>query len=233
MLEVKNLRTSYGSIEALKGISITTEKGSVSSVIGANGAGKSTLLKTISGLLKPSFGEIWFNSKRIDHLSPPEIVRMGISYSQERAPMFPQMSVLDNLLVAGYLTKSSNELRENLEQVFQNFPILQERRKQKACTLSGGQKQTLSLARAMMCKPKLLMLDEPSLGLAPLIVKELVRIMGQIASEGLEMLIVEENFWLAHKLSNWLYVMELGKIVLEGLPSELEKNELLQRAYLG
>jgi branched-chain amino acid transport system ATP-binding protein len=233
MLEVKNLRTSYGSIEALKGISITTEKGSVSSVIGANGAGKSTLLKTISGLLKPSFGEIWFNSKRIDHLSPPEIVRMGISYSQERAPMFPQMSVLDNLLVAGYLTKSSNELRENLEQVFQNFPILQERRKQKACTLNGGQKQTLSLARAMMCKPKLLMLDEPSLGLAPLIVKELVRIMGQIASEGLEMLIVEENFWLAHKLSNWLYVMELGKIVLEGLPSELEKNELLQRAYLG
>jgi len=233
MLEVKDLRTSYGSIEALKGISITTEKGSVSSVIGANGAGKSTLLKTISGLLKPSFGEIWFNSKRIDHLSPPEIVRMGISYSQERAPMFPQMSVLDNLLVAGYLTKSSNELRENLEQVFQNFPILQERRKQKACTLSGGQKQTLSLARAMMCKPKLLMLDEPSLGLAPLIVKELVRIMGQIASEGLEMLIVEENFWLAHKLSNWLYVMELGKIVLEGLPSELEKNELLQRAYLG
>jgi branched-chain amino acid transport system ATP-binding protein len=233
MLEVKNLRTSYGSIEALKGISITTEKGSVSSVIGANGAGKSTLLKTISGLLKPSFGEIWFNSKRIDHLSPPEIVRMGISYSQERAPMFPQMSVLDNLLVAGYLTKSSNELRENLEQVFQNFPILQERRKQKACTLSGGQKQTLSLARAMMCKPKLLMLDEPSLGLAPLIVKELVRIMGQIASEGLEMLIVEENFWLAHKLSNWLYVMELGKIVLEGLPNELEKNELLQRAYLG
>ena len=233
MLEVKNLRTSYGSIEALKGISITTEKGSVSSVIGANGAGKSTLLKTISGLLKPSFGEIWFNSKRIDHLSPPEIVRMGISYSQERAPMFPQMSVLDNLLVAGYLTKSSNELRENLEQVFQNFPILQERRKQKACTLSGGQKQTLSLARAMMCKPKLLMLDEPSLGLAPLIVRELVRIMGQIASEGLEMLIVEENFWLAHKLSNWLYVMELGKIVLEGLPNELEKNELLQRAYLG
>lgn len=233
MLEVKNLRTSYGSIEALKGISITTEKGSVSSVIGANGAGKSTLLKTISGLLKPSFGEIWFNSKRIDHLSPPEIVRMGISYSQERAPMFPQMSVLDNLLVAGYLTKSSNELRENLEQVFQNFPILQERRKQKACTLSGGQKQTLSLARAMMCKPKLLMLDEPSLGLAPLIVKELVRIMGQIASEGLEMLIVEENFWLAHKLSSWLYVMELGKIVLEGLPNELEKNELLQRAYLG
>jgi branched-chain amino acid transport system ATP-binding protein len=233
MLEVKNLRTSYGSIEALKGISITTEKGSVSSVIGANGAGKSTLLKTISGLLKPSFGEIWFNSKRIDHLSPPEIVRMGISYSQERAPMFPQMSVLDNLLVAGYLTKSSNELRENLEQVYQNFPILQERRKQKACTLSGGQKQTLSLARAMMCKPKLLMLDEPSLGLAPLIVKELVRIMGQIASEGLEMLIVEENFWLAHKLSNWLYVMELGKIVLEGLPNELEKNELLQRAYLG
>jgi branched-chain amino acid transport system ATP-binding protein len=232
MLEVKNLRTNYGSIEALKGISITTEKG-VTSVIGANGAGKSTLLKTISGLLKPGCGEIWFESKRIDSLSPPKIVRMGISYSQERAPMFPQMSVLDNLLVAGYSIRSSKELKENLEQVFQNFPILQERRKQKASTLSGGQKQMLSLARAMMPKPKLLMLDEPSLGLAPLIVQELARIMRQIAIQGVEMLIVEENFWLAHKLSDWLYVMELGEILLEGLPSELEKSEVLQRAYLG
>ena len=232
MLEVKNLSTNYGSIEVLKGISITTEKG-VTSVIGANGAGKSTLLKTISGLLKPGRGQIWFGSKRIDNLSPPEIVRMGISYSQERAPMFPQMSVLDNLLVAGYLIRSGKELRENLEQIFRDFPILKERQKQKASTLSGGQKQMLSLARAMMPKPKLLMLDEPSLGLAPLIVQELARIMRQIAIQGVEMLIVEENFWLAHRLSSWLYVMELGKILLEGLPSELEKSELLQKAYLG
>jgi branched-chain amino acid transport system ATP-binding protein len=233
MLEVKNLRTNYGSVEALKGVSITTEKGVIFSVIGANGAGKSTLLKTISGLLKPTFGEIWFESKRIDNLSPPEIVRIGISYSQERAPMFPQMSVLDNLLVAGYLIRSSKELTENLEQVFQNFPILQERRKQKASTLSGGQKQMLSLGRAMVSKPKLLMLDEPSLGLAPIIVQDLAKIMGQIAMQGVEMLIVEENFWLAHKVSKWIYVMELGEIVLEGHPGELEKSELLQRSYLG
>jgi branched-chain amino acid transport system ATP-binding protein len=233
MLEVKNLRTNYGSIEALKGISITTEKGAIFSVIGANGAGKSTLVKTISGLIKPSFGEIWFESKRIDTLSPPEIVRIGISYSQERAPMFPQMSVIDNILVGGYLIKSSKELARRVEQVFQHFPILQERRYQKANTLSGGQKQMLSLARVMMSKPKLLMLDEPSLGLAPLVVQELAKIMTQIAAQGLEMLIVEQNFWLAHKLSKWLYVMELGKIVLQGSPSELEQNELLQKAYLG
>lgn len=233
MLEIKNLKTNYGSIEALKGISITTEKGSIFSVIGANGAGKSTLLRTISGLIKPVSGEIWFELKRIDNLSPPEIVALGIGYSPERAPTFPQMSVIDNILVGGYLIKNSKDLEKQSEQVLERFPILRERRNQKAGTLSGGQKQMLSLARVLMPKPKLLILDEPSLGLAPLIVQELARIMGQIAARGLEMLMVEQNFWLAHKLSKWLYVMELGKIILQGPPGELGKSELLQRAYLG
>lgn len=147
--------------------------------------------------------------------------------------MFPQMSVIDNILVGGYLIKSSKELARRAERMFQNFPILQERRNQKANTLSGGQKQMLSLARVMMSNPKLLMLDEPSLGLAPLVVQELAKIMTKIAAQGLEMLIVEQNFWLAHKLSKRLYVMQLGKIVLQGSPSELENSELLQKAYLG
>ena len=233
MLEVKNLRTNYGSIEVLKDISFSTEKGAVVSVIGANGAGKSTLLRTISGLIKPSSGEIWFDGKRVDNLSPLQIVGLGISYSPERAPIFPQMSVMDNILVGGYVLRQGGELARHVEQVFQSFPVLSERRRQLARTLSGGERQMLSIARVMMSKPKLIMLDEPSLGLAPLVVQELAEIIAQIANQGLEVLLVEQNFWLAHQLSKWLYVMELGEIVLQGSPDELERSERIQKAYLG
>ncbi len=233
MLEVKNLRTSYGSIEVLKDVSFSTEKSAVVSVIGANGAGKSTLLRTISGLIKPSSGEIWFDGNRIDNLSPLQIVSRGISYSPERAPIFPQMSVMDNILVGGYLLQQGVELAKHMEKVFQSFPILWERRNQQARTLSGGERQMLSIARVMMARPKLIMLDEPGLGLAPLVVQELAKIITQIAAEGLEVLLVEQSFWLAHRLSKWLYVMELGEIVLQGSPDELERSSRIQKAYLG
>jgi branched-chain amino acid transport system ATP-binding protein len=232
MLEVKNVRMKYGSIEALKGVSLKTENRSVVSVVGANGAGKSTLLRAISGLLRPDSGEIWFDGVRIDHLSPREIVRLGLSYSPERAPIFPQMSVMDNILVGGYLL-SRKELRKRLGEVFEIFPILRERRNQEARTLSGGERQMLSIARVMMPNPKMIMLDEPSLGLAPLVVEGLGAVILQISARNVQILLVEQNFWLSHRLSKWLYVMELGQFELQGPPEEVEQSERLQRAYLG
>ncbi len=232
MLEVKDLRTSYGRKEALKGVSLSTQKNAVVSVVGANGAGKSTLLRTIAGLIRPNSGEIWFDRTRIDHLPANQIVRFGISYSPERAPLFPQMSVIDNILVGGYILPSK-ELARRVELAFQSFPVLQERRKQQARTLSGGERQMLSIARVMIQNPKLIMLDEPSLGLAPLIVQGLAEIILQISAQGVEILMVEQNFWLAHQLSKWLYVLELGKVELEGSPEDLEKTGRIEKAYLG
>jgi len=232
MLEVKNLRTNYGNIEALKGVSLHSRKDAVVSVVGANGAGKSTLLRTIAGLIRPISGQIWFDGTRVDNLSPTQIVRLGLGYSPERAPIFPQMSVIDNILVGGYILQPQ-ELTRRVDLAFQSFPVLQERRKQQARTLSGGERQMLSIARVMMQNPKLIMLDEPSLGLAPLVVHGLAGIILEISTQGVEILMVEQNFWLAHQLSKWLYVLELGKVELQGSPEEMEKSERIKKAYLG
>ncbi len=231
MLQISNLRVKYGSIAALKGVSIITDDKPIVSIVGSNGAGKSTLLKAIAGLTRPSAGEIWFNGERIDLLTPRQIVHLGISYSPERAPLFPQMSVLDNILIGAYLL-NRKDTKERLEWVYQTFPILSDRRKQEARTLSGGERQMLSIARVMMSKPRMIMLDEPSLGLAPLVVKGLGDLILQL-SASVQILLIEQNFWLSHQLSKWLYVMELGEITLEGPPEKIVRSERIQKAYLG
>ena len=232
MLEIRNLKIKYGSIEAIKDVSLRTQDRLVVSVVGSNGAGKSTLLRAIAGLIRPAAGEIRFKGMRIDLLSPQQIVGLGISYSPERAPIFPQMSVMDNILVGGHLL-TRKDLKERLEWVCQVFPILLKRGKQEARTLSGGERQMLSMARVMMSKPKMIMLDEPSLGLAPLVVKGVADVILRISSENVQIFLVEQNFWLSHQLSKWLYLMELGEIRLEGPPEAIEESGLIHKAYLG
>ena len=233
MLRAEDINVYYGNIQALKGISFHIDEGEIVTLIGANGAGKSTLLKTISGLLKPKQGQIIYQGKPIGGKAAQVIVKQGISHVPEGRRVFANMTVEENLQLGAYLRRDRVGIKEDMDKVFNLFPRLNERLKQQAGTLSGGEQQMLAMGRALMAKPKLLLLDEPSMGLAPLLVKTIFRIIEEINAAGTTILLVEQNANLALSIANRAYVVETGKIVLAGTPDELTSSEKVKMAYLG
>jgi branched-chain amino acid transport system ATP-binding protein len=234
MLEIKNLAVSYGAISALHGISLSVQAGNIVTLIGSNGAGKTTTLKTISGLLKPKSGEIFYDGKNIAGLPPHEIVARGLSHVPEGRMIFSNLTVLENLHMGAYLVRDKKIVRRELEFVFATFPRLKEREQQIAGTLSGGEQQMLAIGRALMSQPKFLMLDEPSLGLAPLLVKTIFEKIVEINRErSLTILLVEQNANRALEISHFGYVLETGKITLSGDSASLRQNPQVKSAYLG
>ena len=232
MLQIEGLNVYYGAIHALCGISLHVEGGEIVSIIGSNGAGKSTLLRTISGLIRPKSGTIKFKGEEIDSMPADQIVRMGISQAPEGRRIFTNMSVLENLQMGAY-TRKDGEVGKDMEEVMRRFPRLQERIRQNAGTLSGGEQQMLAIGRAMMSRPKLLLLDEPSLGLAPNLVMEIFKIITQLNSEGVTVLLVEQNANRALEIANRAYVLETGTIVLSDTGKSLLTNPKVKEAYLG
>jgi len=233
MLKVEELDVYYGNIQALKGISLEVNEGEIVTLIGANGAGKSTLLKTLSGLLKPKAGLINYMGNSIAGKPAQGIVKAGISHVPEGRRVFANMTVEENLELGAYLRKNSKEIRKDFEKVYELFPRLLERRKQLSGTLSGGEQQMLAMGRAIMAKPKLLLLDEPSMGLAPLMVKTIFQIIEEINREGTTILLVEQNANVALSIANRAYVVETGRVVLSGPAAELQASEQIKKAYLG
>lgn len=234
MLSAKKITVHYGKVVAVKNASFEVEEGKIVTLIGANGAGKSTILKTISGLKHPTTGEILFEDNRIDHLLPHQIVKLGISHVPEGRRLFPGMSVNENLVMGSYLRKARKEIDEELEKVFIYFPVLKQRRNQRAGSLSGGEQQMLAIGRALMAKPKFLLLDEPSMGLSPLICQMIGKIIRTInREEGVSIFLVEQNAKLALGLASRGFVLETGTIILAGEATELLKNETVKSAYLG
>ena len=233
MLAIEDVHSLYGNIHALKGVSLEVREGELVSLIGANGAGKSTTLRTISGLLSPRSGRILFHGASIAGERPGAIVRRGIAHCPEERKIWPQMTVLEHLEVGAYTRRDPGGIGEDLERVFTYFPRLRERRGQLGGTLSGGEQQMLAIGRALMSRPRLLMFDEPSLGLAPMLVEQIGQIIREINAQGITVLLVEQNAFLALSLSQKCYVMETGRIVLSGSSADLMENEFVQRAYLG
>jgi branched-chain amino acid transport system ATP-binding protein len=233
MLKINNINVYYGNIHALKGVSLDIKQGEIVTLIGANGAGKSTLLKTISGLLKPKNGEILLEGEHLAGKVPQLIVKRGISQVPEGRRVFANMSVEENLELGAFLRKDKKGIREDFEKVFQLFPRLQERRKQLSGTLSGGEQQMLAMGRALMARPRLLLLDEPSMGLAPLLVKTIFRIIEEINQTGTTILLVEQNANMALSIADRAYVIETGKIVASGTSEELSQSDQIRAAYLG
>lgn len=232
MLEVKDLKVAYGKILAVKKISFSVDEGQVVTLIGTNGAGKTTTLRTISGLIRPASGEILFQGKRIDEVPAHEIVVLGVAHCPEGRRIFPQMTVEENLLL-GAFTRNDSEIKSDLDGAYDLFPILAERRSQAAGTFSGGEQQMLAMGRAMMSRPKLLMLDEPSMGLSPLMMKKIMQTVKTLQSQGTTILLVEQNAQAALSLADHGYVLEVGKIVLQGTGKELMVNDAVRKAYLG
>jgi branched-chain amino acid transport system ATP-binding protein len=233
LLEVSNLRVHYDKVEAVKGVSLSVEEGSISTLIGANGAGKTTILKAISGLIKTSSGEIRFEGNRIDHLPAHKIVGLGIAHAPEGRRLFGLMTVKDNLRLGAYLQKDKRELEKSYQEVYRHFPMLKERQNQLAKTLSGGQQQMVAIGRALMATPKVILMDEPSLGLSPILVAEIAKIIEGLKEAGLSVVLVEQNASLALKLADRGYVLETGTVALEGKSEDLIGNDYVKRAYLG
>lgn len=233
MLKINDLNVHYGVIHALKGISIEVNEGEIVSLIGANGAGKTTLLHAISGLIKSSSGNIVFNGEDVTKKSARDIVILGLTQVPEGRRIFSGMSVEENLLMGAFLRKDKAEIQKDLENVYSKFPRLKERLKQQAQTLSGGEQQMLAMGRALMAKPKILLLDEPSMGLSPLLVKEIFNIIQEINRQGTTILLVEQNAKMALAIANRAYVIETGNIVLSGSGKELADSEEVKKAYLG
>ena len=233
ILQITNLHTHYGSLHVLKGISLTVQQGEIVTLIGANGAGKSTLLRTISGLLHPTSGEITFHGIPVHRQAAHKIARMQLLQVPEGRHIFSRLTVLENLEMGAITLKGGDEQRKRLGRVFRHFPILSERQSQQGGTLSGGEQQMLAMGRALMANPKLLLLDEPSLGLAPKLVTEIFQIIHEIQQEGVTILLVEQNAHLALQVSQRGYVLETGRIVLEGKSQELANNPQVRDAYLG
>ena len=233
MLKVTNLKVSYGGIEALKGISFDVEQGQIVTLIGANGAGKSTTLRTISGLVKPASGSINFMGQDITNLNPQRIVSTGISLVPEGRRVFANLTVKENLKIGAYLRQDKDEIEETIQDIYRRFPRLKERDWQLAGTLSGGEQQMLAVGRAMMARPKLMMMDEPSLGLAPLVVKDIFSIIRDLKSEGITILLIEQNANAALRCADIGLVLETGRITLTGTGEALLSNEQVKEAYLG
>ncbi|MED3892227.1 ABC transporter ATP-binding protein [Peribacillus frigoritolerans] len=233
MLKIEDINVYYGNIQALKGISMEINEGEIVTLIGANGAGKSTLLKTISGLLKPKQGKVLFEGDSIGGKAAQAIVKLGISHVPEGRRVFANMTVAENLELGAYLRKDKDGIHKDMEKVYELFPRLLERIKQQAGTLSGGEQQMLAMGRALMAKPRLLLLDEPSMGLAPLLVKQIFNIIQEISESGTTILLVEQNANLALSIADRAYVVETGRIVLSGNAEELTSSEEIKMAYLG
>ena len=233
MLSVKDIDVYYGAIHALKGVSLEVKKGEIVTLVGANGAGKSTTLRAISGLVPAKKGCITLEGNDITKMPPQKIVKAGISHAPEGRRAFARMTVLENLQLGAYLRKDKSDIRESLEHVYERFPRLKERSSQKAGTLSGGEQQMLAIGRALMSKPKLLLLDEPSMGLAPILVKEIFEIIKEINKSGTTVLLVEQNAAMAFAVADKAYVLETGRIVLSGTSEELMATEQVRKAYLG
>jgi branched-chain amino acid transport system ATP-binding protein len=232
-LKVKDITVHYGTAEAVRDVSIEVVEGTVVSIIGTNGAGKSTILKAISRLVPISEGEIWFQDTRIDRMPMHDIVKLGLVQVPEGKSLFPYLSVLSNLKLGAYLRNDKDNINNDLDEILKRFPVLSKRRNQKAGTLSGGEQQTLAIARGLMAKPKLLLLDEPSLGLSPMLVEEIAKVIREINRSGISILLVEQNAGLVRQVTNMAYVLEVGKVVLEGNLEKLMSNKLVQRAFLG
>lgn len=233
LLRINEATVHYDKVAALKGISMQIPERAVVTIIGANGAGKSTMLRAISGLTKLSRGEIWLGDERIDGLAPEKIVARGIGHVPEGRRIFPELTVLENLNTGAFLRKDKAAVRRDLETVFSHFPRLAERQRQWAKTLSGGEQQMLAMGRALMSSPKLLLLDEPSMGLAPRMVEEIGRLIKEINQAGVPVILVEQNAGVALRLAEYGYVLETGTVALEGKVDELHDNEHVKRAYLG
>jgi len=233
MLEIKEIDVYYGAIQALNKLSFTVEEGSIVTLIGANGAGKTTTLKTISGLLRPKNGSIRFKNQDITKTAPEKIVGLGISQVPEGRRVFPTMSVMENLEMGAYLRRDKKSVADDMENVFTRFPRLKERQKQMAGTLSGGEQQMLAIGRALMARPALMLMDEPSMGLAPLLVKEIFSIIKEINGRGTTILLVEQNAHMALSIADRAYVIETGEIVLTGSAQDLLSSEEVKKAYLG
>jgi len=232
--ELKNIEVFYGSVKALKDVSINLKKGEILALLGANGAGKTTTLRAITGLTQSKSGEIWFNGQRIDNLPPHKRVSLGISMVPEERHIYPYMSVKDNLLMGAYLCGDNTKIRNKIERIHELFPILKERSKQMGEKLSGGEQQMLAVARCIMADPQLILLDEPSLGLAPIIVKEIAEIITTLNKvEKVSIILVEQNSKMALKISDRAYILELGKIALEGKSKNLINNTRVKELYLG
>ncbi len=233
LLQVDDIHVSYGAIQAVQGISFGIDQGEIVTLIGANGAGKSTTLRTISGLLRPTEGNILYQGRSIIKTSPEAIVKLGVSQVPEGRQIFGGLTVRENLEMGAYTRKDRHEIENSMERVFASFPRLKERLKQKGGTLSGGEQQMLSMGRGLMSMPQLLLLDEPSMGLAPILVDEIFDIIKRINAEGTSILLVEQNAAMALSIANRAYVLETGRIVLEGLARQVMDNPQVRRAYLG
>ena len=233
LLEIKDLWIHYGKAEAVKGISMEVEEGSIVTLIGANGAGKTTILRSISGLKRPTSGEIWYQGKRIDQTAPNEVVRRGITHVPEGRQLFYNLTVFQNLQMGAYLLKKKSDFKKNLDAMLEHFPNLKQRIKNSATDLSGGEQQMAAVARALMSNPKVVLMDEPSLGLSPLMVNEVAGIISNINKMGVTIILVEQNARMALKLANKAYVLEVGSIALQGAAKSLAEDEYVARAYLG
>jgi branched-chain amino acid transport system ATP-binding protein len=233
LLEVEDLRVAYGKIEAVKGISFTVEAGQVVTLIGTNGAGKTTTLRTLSGLLKPIGGSIRFNGQPLGSVPAHKIVSLGLAHSPEGRHIFPRMTIEENLLLGAFLRKDQDGIQTDVQRAYDLFPILGERRKQAAGTLSGGEQQMLAMGRALMSQPKLLMLDEPSMGLSPIMMQKIMSTIVELRNQGTTILLVEQNAQAALSLADTGHVMEVGRIVLSGTGSDLLTDESVRKAYLG
>jgi len=233
MLEVKNLSVHYGMIQAVRNVDFQVNEGEIVSLIGANGAGKSTILKTLSGLIQPSEGEIVYLGENIASTSAKKIVEKGLVQVPEGRHVFPGLTVKENLELGAFLRKDKEEIQKDMEAVFERFPILKERKDQDAQTLSGGEQQMLAMGRALMSHPKLLLLDEPSMGLAPIFIREIFKIIQEIQKTGTTVLLIEQNAKMALSISNRAYVLETGSVVLSGTGQELLESDEIQKAYLG
>ena len=231
--EVRTLIVHYGKAEALKGVSMVLEKGGILTLIGANGAGKTTTLRTISGLKRPTSGEIWFDGKQIVGMDLHEIVRLGIAHVPEGRRVFATMTVSENLRIGAFLRRNSREIARDIENIYEHFPVLKARAGQPAGSLSGGEQQMLATSRALMAKPRLLLMDEPSMGLAPILVREVGRIIQDINRNGISIVLVEQNARMALDLADFAYVLEVGRIRMHGTGREMATHEDVKKAYLG
>ncbi len=233
MLELKHVYTRYGKVECLKGVNFSVSEGEIVALLGANGAGKTTILKTISGLIHPVAGEILFRGKPITAQSAEEIVKLGISHVPEGRKIFQRMNVLENLELGAFIRNDREAIRKDMDGLFEIFPILKKRLKQKAGTLSGGEQQMLAIGRGLMSRPSVLLLDEPSLGLAPMLISAIFKMIEMIHKQGKTILLVEQNARMALKVAKRAYVLQTGQIVLEGAAEEIQKSPAIQDAYLG
>jgi len=233
LLEARDISVNYGKVEAVKGVSFQVAEADVVTILGANGAGKTTILKAISGLKHLTSGEILFCDKRIDGSKPSRIVGLGIGHVPEGAHVFPDMNVQDNLALGAFVRKDRKDIKKDLEKIYAHFPVLRRRSRQKAGSLSGGEQQMLAIGRAMMCKPRLLLMDEPTIGLSPILIDEIEKIIVFIRQNGVSVFLVEQNAGLALKLADSGYVVENGQIALSGTREELISNEDVKKAYLG